>query len=65
MLLIELNDSTHDTYERKQRDIKVKNICENCGLELMKFYTKYPNEKEYVINRILKKIKKEKSIEIL
>ena len=52
LLLIELNDQTHNNYNRKDRDFKVKKICNDIGLKLMTFYTKYPNEKAYVINRI-------------
>ena len=65
LLLIELNDSTHDTKQRRERDLKVQKICNDCGIKLMKFYTCYPNEKEYVINRILKEIKKEDTKDIL
>lgn len=59
LLLIELNDSTHNTKSRKDRDLKVQKICNDCNIKLMKFYTSYPNEKEYVIGRILKEIRKE------
>ena len=52
ILLIELNDQTHNNYNRKDRDLKVKKICNDIGVKLMTFYTKYPNEKAYVINRI-------------
>lgn len=52
LLLIELNDQTHNNYNRKDRDLKVKKICNDIGVKLMTFYTKYPNEKVYVINRI-------------
>lgn len=52
LLLIELNDSSHEQYNRKDRDLKVKKICNDTNLKLMTFYTKYPNEKNYVINRI-------------
>lgn len=52
LLLIELNDQTHNNYNRKDRDLKVKKKCNDIGVKLMTFYTKYPNEKAYVINRI-------------
>ena len=45
LLLIELNDQTHNNYNRKDRDLKVKKICNDIGVKLMTFYTKYPNEK--------------------
>ena len=53
LLLIEVNDATHNTKKRKSRDVKVKSICANAGLNLITFYTKYANEKSYVLNRVL------------
>lgn len=55
-LLIELNDKTHNTYKRRDRDLKVKAILNSCGIPLMNFLTSYPNEKHYVINRILNEL---------
>lgn len=52
LLLIEINDSTHNQPNRKKRDASVKNICESAGIKLMTFHTNMPNEKNYVINRI-------------
>lgn len=52
LLLIEINDQTHHNYNRRDRDMKVKKICNDIGVKLITFYTKYPNEKTYVINRI-------------
>lgn len=37
----------------------VKEICNSANIKLITFYTKYPNEKEYVLNRIISEIKKE------
>ncbi len=59
LLLIELNDSTHKKISRKDRDLKVKRICNSAELKLMTFYTSYPNEKEYVLSRILKALEKD------
>lgn len=56
LLLIELNDQTHYQSKRKYRDIKVHEICKNTNIPIMTFYTNYPNEESYVINRILKEI---------
>ena len=58
LLLIEINDNTHNKINRKDRDLKVQKICNDINIPLIKFYTSYPNEKDYVINRILKEIKK-------
>ncbi len=54
LLLIEINDSTHKKYKRKDRDLKVKKICNDVNIKLLTFYTNYPNEKDYVLNRIKK-----------
>ncbi len=57
LLLIEINDNTHRQNKRKERDKKVKKICEIAQIKLINFYTDKPNEKEYIKNRILKEIK--------
>lgn len=59
LLLIEINDETHNQRKRKDRDLKVKKICNDIGVSIMTFYTKYPNEKKYVLNRIKKELNKE------
>ena len=56
LLLIELNDESHNNFHRKKRDIKVHEICNKAGIKLITFYTKYSNEKEYVKGRILKEL---------
>ncbi len=56
LLLIELNDQTHQQPKRKRRDIKVQEICKNADIPIITFYTNYPNEENYVISRILKEI---------
>jgi len=56
LLLIEINDKTHNNIKRKERDLKVKKICNDVNLKIITFYSKYPNEKEYVLNRIKKEI---------
>lgn len=55
-LLIELNDKSHQTYTRKNRDLKVRKILNDCKIKLINFYTYYPNEKNYVLNRIYKEL---------
>lgn len=58
IILIELNDSTHEQNQRKYRDMKVKEICDKANIKLITFYTKYDNKEDYVINRILENINK-------
>lgn len=62
LLLIEINDQTHNNYNRRNRDMKVKKICNDIGVKLITFYTKYPNEKTYVINRIKNELDTNKDI---
>ena len=62
LLLIEINDQTHNNYNRRDRDMKVKKICNDIGVKLITFYTKYPNEKTYVINRIKSELDTNKDI---
>lgn len=61
LLLIELNDDSHKNIERKKRDLKVKSICDQANIKLITFYTNLPNEKSYVINRVLNEIDMEKN----
>ncbi len=56
LLLIELNDSTHQKINRRDRDLKVKKILNDCHIKLINFYTQYPNEENYVCNKILENI---------
>jgi len=60
-ILIELNDKTHAESKRRDRDLKVKKILDTCNINLLNFYTSYPNEKDYVINRILNSLKASKT----
>ena len=53
LLAIEINDSSHYRTDRIIRDKKVDKILSEANIKLIKFYTDYPNEKLYVINRIL------------
>ena len=61
LLLIELNDSSHQKNDRRDRDLKVKKILADCHINLITFYTYYPNEKDYVVKRILDNINNEAS----
>lgn len=58
LLLIEINDKTHNNYNRKHRDMKVDNIVNNAGIKLIKFYSNYPNKRDYIKNRIIEEINK-------
>ena len=51
-IVIEINDKTHLESERKERDEKVKNICEEAGIPIIKLWTSYGVNYEYIKNKI-------------
>ncbi|GHU52448.1 hypothetical protein FACS1894132_02100 [Clostridia bacterium] len=61
LLLIELNDASHQQSARRARDIKVKEIIKQAGLKLITFYTNMPNKPEYVVGRVLDELNTSKS----
>lgn len=56
LLVIELNDRSHNNYYRNDRDNKVKMILNEAGIKLITFYTNMSNTTEYVQNRIKQNI---------
>ncbi|WP_242828597.1 DUF2726 domain-containing protein [Enterocloster clostridioformis] len=56
LLLIELNDISHQQYKRRERDMKVKEIVKQADIKLINFYTDKPNKPEYVTKRILNEL---------
>ncbi len=52
LLLIELNDQSHNQSRRRKRDVRIKEICKKAGIRLISFYTSYENEPHYVENRV-------------
>lgn len=57
--IIEINDQTHLNNERKERDEKVQKICEEAGIPILKLWTSYGINPEYIkgrINEILSKL---------
>lgn len=53
LFLVEINDQTHLTNDRKQRDKKVANICEEAGIPIIKLWTSYGVNQEYIQKRVL------------
>ena len=51
LLMIEINDSTHNTFKRADRDVKVADICSKAGLPLISFWTNNGIDREYFIKR--------------
>ena len=56
LLLIELNDISHQQYKRRERGMKVKEIVKQADIKLINFYTDKPNKPEYVIKRIMNEL---------
>lgn len=56
LLLIEVNDATHNTKRRRNRDNKVDIICKNANIKLIKFYSNMPNHKKYIKDRIINEL---------
>ncbi len=52
LFVIEINDRTHLTKERKERDEKVQNICEEAGIPVVRFWTTYGVNQEYISQKI-------------
>lgn len=56
LLLIEINDKTHNQPDRIKRDLKVKEICNQAKIKLITFYTNYDNKQNYIVSRIKKEL---------
>ena len=52
LFVIEINDQTHLNSDRKERDEKVKNICDEAGIPVVKFWTSYGVNGAYIKKRI-------------
>lgn len=50
--IIEINDQTHLNSDRKERDEKVQNICEEAGIPILKLWTAYGVNPDYIKKRI-------------
>lgn len=52
LLVIEINDQSHLTQDRRKRDEKVTHICEEAGIPIIKLWTSYGVNPEYIKKRI-------------
>lgn len=52
LIVIEINDQTHLTAERGERDEKVKNICDEAGIPVISLWTSYGVNEEYIKKKI-------------
>lgn len=51
-IIIEINDQSHLTNERKKRDEKVGKICEEAGIPIIKLWTSYGINSDYISKKI-------------
>lgn len=61
LVLVEINDSSHNQPKRIERDKKVKMICEEAGIPLVTFWVKYGVNEEYIEKRILEGLEQSKN----
>lgn len=52
LFVIEINDQTHLNKDRKERDEKVQKICEEAGVPIVKFWTSYGVNSDYISKKI-------------
>lgn len=52
LMVVEINDQTHLTGDRRERDKKVSNICEEAGIPIVKLWTSYGVNQEYIKKRV-------------
>lgn len=52
LIVIEVNDSSHLSKDRQERDKKVAHICEEAGIPIIKLWTSYGINPEYIKNKI-------------
>ena len=52
ILLIEINDATHNERHRRERDEKIKMICEDAGIQLVFFWTSYGVNPDYIYETV-------------
>lgn len=51
-IVIEINDQSHLERDRRERDEKVTKICEEAGIPIIKLWTKYGVQPDYIQKRI-------------
>ena len=51
-IVIEINDQSHLDRDRQARDEKVRKICEEAGIPIIKLWTSYGVNPDYIQNRI-------------
>lgn len=52
LIVIEVNDASHLSKDRQERDKKVSKICEEAGIPIIKLWTSYGINPEYIKNKI-------------
>ena len=56
VFVVEINDQTHMTAERRERDDRVGKICEEAGIPIIKLWTSYGVNQEYITKKVAETI---------
>ena len=64
LFVIEINDKTHNEPSRRERDEKVKKICDEAGIPLVTFWTSYGVKEDYIQKKITETLKSLPAIRI-
>ncbi|MBQ7102291.1 MAG: DUF2726 domain-containing protein [Clostridia bacterium] len=56
LIVIEINDQTHLNADRKERDEKIQKICQEAGIPIIKLWTSYGINKDYIKAQIEKQL---------
>ena len=51
-VVIEINDQSHLTQDRRERDEKVHNICQEAGIPIVTFWTSYGANPDYIGRKV-------------
>ena len=55
-LIVEINDQTHNTPDRRKRDERVAQICEEAGMPLLRLWTSYGVNENYIREKVTEKL---------
>ena len=63
-IVVEINDQTHLNPERRERDEKVRKICEEAGIPILKLWTSYGVNEEYIKGKIFDLLEKAETVRV-
>ena len=63
-IVVEINDQTHLNYDRRERDEKVRKICEEAGIPILKLWTSYGVNEVYIKGKIYELLEKAETLRV-